>query len=102
MPREQSHGWAARLRLLSRNPREIAGIVDRTSVLSDPLAGRERDVSKSSSHCSRWRPWRKETLQSSCVYQRWMIRVRELSRTEHGTELATKSKKLPFNQPPVR
>jgi hypothetical protein len=26
-------------------------------------------------------------------YQRWMIRVRELSRTEHGTELATKSKK---------
>jgi hypothetical protein len=49
MPREQSHGWAARLRLLSRNPREIAGIVDRTSVRSDPLAGRERDVSKSSS-----------------------------------------------------
>jgi hypothetical protein len=38
-------------------------------------------------------PWRKETLQSSCVYQRWMIRVRELSRTEHGTELATKCKK---------
>ena len=29
-----------------------------------------------------------ETLQSSCVYQLWMIRVRGLSRIEHGTELA--------------